>query len=521
MQRRHLLQAAAALALARLTQPVAAQFGVAPNAKFTSYPFSLGVASGMPRPTSVVLWTRLAPEPLAADGLGGLGPQDLLLKWQVADDAAFTRIVARGDVRAYAANAHSVRVTVAGLQSARAYFYRFISLDAVSPTGRTRTAPAEGAIVNRLRFALASCMHYEGGYFSALRDLAERELDFVLFCGDYMYESNYGANVRLRSHETATEPTTLLGYRRRYAHIKQDADLQAAHHAHPWIMTWDDHEVDNDYAADESQDFERGSAFLQRRAAAYKAYFEHQPFDESFAPQGPDMRIYERYAWGQLAELWTLDARQYRSYHACPSTRHGNVVSANLCPDLAAPERTLLGGAQERWLQSGLKASERQWKLLGQQTIMAQTAELTSAGRMTWNEGWDGYSASRDRLMDTVAEHKLADVVSLAGDVHMHVAADLKRRYDDKKGKVIASEFVASSLTSRGREQAAWDNSTATNPHLKHLRSDERGYALLDITPQIANCDFLSTPHPVRADAKLAVQARFAVQAGVAGVEKA
>jgi alkaline phosphatase D len=525
MKRRQLVQMAAALAFARAANPVAAAALLDTNMRFKRDPFTLGVASGMPRADSVVLWTRLAPEPLAEDGLGGVGARDLELAWELATDEQFAGVVKRGNVRAFAANAHSVRVKVSGLDAARNYFYRFTvgggALAVTSPVGRTRTAPAADANVQSLRLALASCMHYEAGFFTAFRDMAARELDAVLFVGDYIYESNYGKTVRLRAHETATEPTTLVGYRNRYANTKLDRDLQAAHAAHPWILTWDDHEVDNDYANDESQDSVRGEVFLQRRAAAYKAYFEHQPFDPELAPRGPDMRVYDRYEWGQLAEIWTLDDRQYRSPHACAGTRHGNVAN---CAELFAPERTLLGAQQEAWLHSGLKQSKRQWKLIGQPTIIAQTAELTSAGRMYWNEGWDGYQASRDKLLATIGDNQLSNVVSLAGDVHMNVACDIKRSFDDSKidkSPVIASEFVGTSMTSRSRAQEAWTKAIETNPHLKHLRSDERGYALVTVTPKQASCEFLTTVHPVAADAKFVRQAKFAADAGRAGVYRA
>jgi alkaline phosphatase D len=519
---RRVQAAALLLALDGLARPAvaAAQTG---GVRFVRDPFTLGVASGMPRPDSIVLWTRLAPEPASPDGLGGLGRLDLALRWQLAEDERFGKIVREGQVTAAAAFAHSVRVKVEGLEPGRVYFYRFFAPGGVeSPVGRTRTAPAEDARVDRLRFALASCQHYEGGYYAPWRHAAAQELDFVLFVGDYIYESNYPRVIRARSHETGDEPKTLAGYRNRYAHSKQDPDLREAHRLHPWILTWDDHEVDNDYAGDESQDFIRGEEFLLRRAAAYRAYFEHLPWAPDMAPRGPDMRIVDRYRFGRLAELWTLDDRQYRDVHACPGTRHAHVVRGPDCPELFDPRRTLLGEQQERWLYAGLRESQRGWKLLGQQTVMAQTAESIAGVRHYWNEGWDGYQAARQRLFDAIAGAKLRDVLALGGDVHMNVAADLKLHFDDarvEQSPVIASEFVCTSITSRARAQEAWGPAIRTNPHLKHLRSDERGYALLSVSSARAECRFWTVDDPKQRDGVMRLQAAFAVEAGRAGVQ--
>lgn len=516
MQRRtfiaELSRRAAALALLQLFDtPARAQAGAAPA--FVSYPFTLGVASGMPRPDSVVLWTRLAPQPHASDG--GLPPGDIAVRWELAEDEGFGRGLRSGTVIARAEHAHSVHAEVTGLAPGRVWFYRFIAGDAASPIGRTRTAPPEQAAPQRLRFALASCQHYEQGHFAVHREIAARELDFVLFVGDYIYESTNPRH-RIRAHEGPV-PRTLAAYRARHATYKLDPDLRAAHAAHPWILTWDDHEVENDYADDRGL-IVSGPAFLQRRAAAYKAYFEHLPVAPSMAPRGPAMRIHDRFVWGRLAELWTLDNRQYRSPQACPDPGRGGGRVLSECAELDDPGRSMFGAAQERWLADGLAASRRQWKLIAQATQVSPSAIDVGLGRRFYTDSWDGYPKARERLMRAIAEPKLDDVLCLGGDVHRHVAGHLRLRPNDAASPVLASEFVCSSVTSRGISEAGMALIRASNADVIHGRGDERGYALVELGARGAKCEFRATAFPVAADAKLYGQATFAVEAGRAGL---
>ena len=479
-----------------------------------SFPFMLGVASGMPRADSVVLWTRLAPFPHEIDG--GLPGVQVAVRWELAEDEGFSRGLRTGQVTTRPEHAHSVHVEVAGLPSGAQFFYRFMTRDAASPVGRTRTAPAQDADVGRLRLALASCQHYEQGEFVAHRDMAARDLDFVLFVGDYIYESS-NPRYRLRSHEGPV-PMTLDAYRARHATYKLDPDLRAAHAAHPWVLTWDDHEVENDYADDRSPKGLGQLAFLQRRAAAYKAYFEHMPVSPGMAPRGPAMRIHDRYAWGRLAELWTLDNRQFRSVQACGDvgTAGGRIVAP--CEELGDETRSLFGMEQERWLAQGLAASQRRWKLLGQGTQMSASGVDSPLGQRVHTDGWDGYPKARDRLLRAIAEPGVSNVLSLGGDVHRHVAAQLRLRPNEPASPIVASEFVCSSVTTHGLSEALMGLMRASNPDMVHARSDERGYALIEITAQTAVCEFRGTPFPARGDARLNTQARFAVEAGRPGV---
>lgn len=522
--RRHLLlrlgTGAAALAFGALFSPrLSSDTRRATSAAFDDYPFKLGIASGQPRAESVVIWTRLAPAPMELQG--GLLPEPVAVRWEVAEDVAFAKLVRHGKIDALPEHAHSVHVDVAGLSAGREYFYRFMSGEATSPIGRTRTAPAADAEVSRLRVALASCQHYEYGHYAVHREIAARDLDCVVFVGDYIYESNVSPLLAMRRHEGPT-PRTLDGYRRRHAHYKLDADLRAAHAAHPWILTWDDHEVLNDYAADHGSERDQAK-FLQRRVAAYKAYFEHLPFSPSQLPQHQHMRVHDRYSFGRLVDLWALDGRQFRSNQACNDNEHsgGRILTSRGCAELGNTARTVFGAKQERWLTQGLTGSPRQWKLLAQGTQISPSGLDTPLGRTVYSDGWDGYPQARERLLRTVANAQLRDVVCLGGDVHRHVAAPLRVIPNDPHSLAVASEFVTSSVTTRGLSEAANLAMRISNPDLLHARSDERGYALLDVTPDRLHCEFRAATFPVAPSARLHTQASFVVEAGQAGPQPA
>jgi alkaline phosphatase D len=520
MQRRTLLaslgRGAAVLALGALFAPGQGR-GRAERLPPGNDPFTLGVASGMPSASSVVLWTRLAPQPMTP--LGGMPGAPIAVRWELADDERFTTGLRQGEVLALPAHGHSVHVEVTGLPSDRRYFYRFHAGEATSPLGRTRTAPAEDAPAGRLRIALASCQHYEQGAFALHHEISERDLDLVLFVGDYIYEST-NPRYRLRAHE-GPRPSDLAGYRRRHATYKLDPSLQAAHAAHPWLLTWDDHEVENDYADAASSRTERSAEeFLMLRAAAYKAYFEHMPVSPSMAPVGAAMTIHAHYRWGQLADLWTLDNRQYRSLPPCspPGRAGGRLLTS--CDELEDPTRSMFGAMQERWLGDELAASPRTWRLLAQATQIAPSAIETPLGRSVYSDGWDGYPEARLRLMKAIAGQPQGNVVCLGGDVHRHVAARLRADPMDPRSAVVASEFVTSSLTTRGLSEAVLSMMRSNSPDVLHARGDERGYALLDLTPERMHCEFRATRFPVRADATISTQASYVVERGRPGPQR-
>jgi len=483
---------------------------------FAADPFSLGVASGAPLPDGIVLWTRLAPEPLNGGGLPAMGIE---VRWEIAHDEGFSHIAQTGQVRAEPADAHSLHVEVGGLQPARWYWYRFMAGNAVSATGRTRTAPAAGAPLDRLRFAFASCQQYEQGFYAAHRHLAAEDLDLVVFLGDYIYESSWGRN-HVRRHEGA-EPTTLEQYRNRYARYKSDADLQKSHAAFPWIVTWDDHEVDNDYANDRSEDLDPD--FLVRRAAAYQAYWEHMPLRHTARPDGPHMRLYGRHDFGSLAQFHVLDGRQYRDHQVCPKAGRGgsNLVDDTRCPGRREPRLTLLGKAQEDWLYAGFSASSARWNIVAQQTLMAQMSRRPGTQAQFWTDGWDGYPAARHRLLATIAERRPANPLMIGGDVHFNCVADLKADFDDPKAPILATEFCGTSITSQGPAQARLDAQRADNPHVRFANSEKRGYALLELSARRCLAQLRVIDSEKSAAAEISTLAAFVVEDGRPGAEAA
>ncbi|MGZ5266324.1 MAG: alkaline phosphatase D family protein [Caldimonas sp.] len=461
--------------------------------------FSLGIASGQPRADGMVLWTRLN-----GDGL----QERETVRWEMAADKKFQRIVARGEEIAEAAWAHSVHAEPAGLEPARWYWYRFSALGEQSPVGRTRTAPAADAQAT-LRFAIASCQRYDVGHYAAWRHVAAEDLDLVVFLGDYIYETASRPDA-IRRHEGGVA-RTLAEYRARYATYKSDPLLQAAHRAAPWLLVWDDHEVANDYANLQGEDL--AADFPARRAAAYQAYWEHMPFPKSARPRGPDMRIVGRLDWGSLARIHLVDDRQYRDVQACSKPGRGgsNTVALADCPGLVDPRRSLLGFEQERWLADGWDLT-RPWNLLAQQTLMARFSWQDPAqGGRYWNDGWNGYAASRDRLLGVVAEKKVPGVVVLGGDVHSNYVADLKADFDDPRSPVVASEFCGTSITSLSLAQSRVDAALPFNPHIHLGRSDQRGYMSFELDPKQLRVRLQTVDRPLDPASGITTTARFVV----------
>lgn len=513
MERRAFLAALSALGLGAATHraPVLAR------PRLPRDPFMLGVASGYPSPGGMVLWTRLLLDPEAPDG--GLGAAAVPVRWEVAADESMRKIVASGSTEATPEWGHSVHVQAKGLEPDRWYWYRFMAGDATSAPARTRTSPAHDARVDRLRFAFASCQQYEQGFFGAHRHIAEDAPDLVAFLGDYIYESSWGRN-HVRRHETA-EPYTLPEYRARYARYKSDADLQRAHAACPWIVTWDDHEVDNDYANDRPEDGMDRARFLARRAAAYRAFYEHMPLPERMRPDGAGLRLHTRLGWGQLARFFILDNRQYRSWQACPrKAGGGNVVDPAVCTELDDPKRTMLGTAQERWLDRAFAESRAGWNLVTQQTLMAQLDSHPGEGRRVWTDGWSGYPAARRRLLESALAHRLANPVVIGGDVHHHAVADLKLDFDDPHAAVVASEICGTSITSQSRAQKALDAAREENPHLKLMDGRHRGYVRVEVRPQGLTAELRAMAGVQSAQAACSTLAAFTVENGRAGAQR-
>jgi len=481
--------------------------------RFSGYPFSLGVASGDPLPNSVVLWTRLAPDPLNG---GGMPSANVPVQWQIADGENMRRIISSGTVMATPEFGHSVHVEAQGLQPARWYWYQFKVGNEVSPIGRTRTAPTPGDRVNRFRFAFASCQNWQQGYFTAYKYMTQEDLDLVVHLGDYIYEGGVSATA-VRPHN-GPEPYTLEEYRNRHALYRTDPNLQATHAAFPWIVTWDDHEVDNNYADEVPQDPELQSTedFLRRRAAAYQVYYEHMPLRRFSIPRGPDMQLYRRLTFGDLAEFNVLDTRQYRSDQACGDGRDVGCVEA------LDPSRTITGAQQERWLFDGLARSQARWNILAQQVFMAQRDFDPDAEVLLSMDAWDGYVASRDRLFDFIQKRQPSNPIVLTGDVHANWVADLKADFNNPSSATLGTEFVGTSISSGGNgsdTNANTEGILAENPHIKFFNG-QRGYVRCELTPARWQSDYRVVPFVTMPDAPISTRASFVVENGRPGVQQ-
>jgi alkaline phosphatase D len=447
--------------------------------------FTLGVASGEPSPDGFVIWTRLATNPLSADGMGGMSTP-VSVMWEVATDDGMHKVVRSGNTEADGRWAHSVHVEVGGLEPNRPYWYRFTAAGEQSPVGRTRTAPAADASPDRLRFAFASCSNYQVGYFSAYRHIAEENPELVIFLGDYIYEYTYPSTTGdhvVRKHDGPTA-TDLVGYRNRYGLYRTDPDLQALHATAPCLMTWDDHEVENDYANEWSERMETTpQAFLRRRAAAYQAYYEHMPLRERSIPRDAAMRLYDRCRHGNLVTFSVLDGRQYRTKQPCevPPWRGGH-VAPDSCTERLDQQRTLLGAEQEQWLLEGFKTSDAAWNILAQGQLVAQVRQKDRAGVPGhWTDGWDGYPAARQRILNATAASKLANPVFIGGDIHSFWATDLKADFNDPSSATLATEFVGTSVTSDPPPYELIARTLPENPHVKYFESRHRGYVSIDL----------------------------------------
>ncbi|MHB8950705.1 MAG: alkaline phosphatase D family protein [Rhodoferax sp.] len=507
------------------------------QSRLSQNPFTLGVASGSPTPGGVVLWTRLHSAQFSLPGGGALPGQDAVpVRWELAHDEQFSRIVQSGQTMAGPELAHSVHVEVTGLDADRWYFYRFMAGDFVSPVGRTRTVPKPDAVVARLRLAYASCQKWEDGYFTAWRHMREENLDLVLFLGDYIYE--YPALTGRVRVPTGGWVLTLDDYRQRYALYKGEADLQAMHAACPWLLTWDDHEVQNDYAgvqAGYSSAFDPAvpANFLARRAAAYQAWYEHMPVRASALTRGlaglasgAELRIYSRLAYGQLASLYLLDGRQYKDPQACSSGggRGSGKVKPETCPNWNDPTRSLLGQAQERWLYGEFAKPHTQqsgWNVLGQPTLFGQRDFDADPGQTFWNDGWDGYPAARTRLTDALRQHAVANPVILGGDVHENWVGHVKADYADPESASVGVEFCGTSISSRSGGNAKTAQRLAENPHFVFADALRKGYGVAEFTPKQLTTTLRVVDDVTRQDTKIETLARFTVEAGRPVVELA
>jgi alkaline phosphatase D len=533
--RRHLLALAALAPLA--AQPVGLRRAWAGRPNPSANYFDCGIASGCPDADGLVLWTRLTG---LASGQQGFSGPILSIRWELSHDEFFSRVVQSGSAPALAQLGHTVHVEVRGLEPARWYWYRFIFRGVASPSGRTRTAPSPDAMPDELRFAFASCQHWEDGYYAAWRHVVTESPDMVAFLGDYIYE---GASSRHSQHALArTQPlrraTTLADYRDRYALHKSDTDLQAAHRACPWIMTWDDHEVRNDYANETVVPAD--TDFPAQRAAAYQAFYENMPLRASALVHGlanltslghaaDAVRVTQRHAFGRLARFHVLDTRQFRDVQACRDDHHSSsgVVHPADCPTLKAPERTMLGAAQEQWLAKGLAADANladgpRWSVIAQQTLFSPRHYGNAATGPVTTDTWDGYPAARQRLSSAIAVAPPRNTVFIGGDIHQNFVCNVKERANDESSKTVASEFCGTSVTSfSGASQQRLDRLVEQNPHILLANSQYRGYGLVRLTPARWTTELRILNDPMRADSGISTLARFVVEDTHPGVQHA
>ncbi|HCS53629.1 MAG TPA: alkaline phosphatase, partial [Planctomycetaceae bacterium] len=367
------------------------------NPQFQSNPFTLGVASGDPAPDGVVIWTRLSPEPLAG---GGMPNHPVQTHWEVAHDEKFEKVVRSGVAIAMPQLGHSVHVEVEGLEPGRWYFYRFHAGQETSPVGRTKTTPSMDVMPDRMRFAFTSCQHYETGYFNGYPHMQQEDLDLVVHLGDYIYE--YGGQDKKPRKHIGKEIETLDEYRTRYSQYRLDETLQETHRLFPWLVTWDDHEFDNNYANLVSeQEGISPEEFLIRRMNAYQAYYEFMPLRRSSFPQGPNMKLYRGCQYGRLANFHVLDTRQYRTDQ--PNGDHQKPMEGKVFDQTA----TMLGQDQEYWLMTSLLESQSTWNVLAQQVMMAPLNRGEGDEKRYSMDQWPGYEISRRRLLRFFHERKI------------------------------------------------------------------------------------------------------------------
>jgi len=515
MDRRAFLGATARLAALATFGQVAACVPTQPF-KFNHDPFTLGVASGDPLPDGFVLWTRLAPDPLAG---GGMGSAAVEVEWLVARDDAMKDVVRSGTSSAAAELAHSVHIEVGGLDPDRVYWYRFRAGGVESPIGRTRTAPAAGASPQALRFAFASCQNYAQGYYTAHANLAREELDAVLFLGDYIYEGTARGNT-VREYAKRGWSYSLADYRDRYAQYKTDRDLQAAHAAFPWIVTWDDHEVENNYAGGIDKEDPRNKAAIAERAAGYQAFYEHMPV-RAPRPQGPDLKLYRSLSYGGLATFFVLDTRQYRSPEValCAET---DQTPSGYCPASVDPNRTMLGADQRSWLLQGLAQSGSPWNFVAQSVRFAQQDSSPDLGKHTFDgvDNWMGYVADRQAILERFATTR--NPIVLSGDSHVNFVYDLKRDFSDPTAATVGTELLGTSISSEGDPFVPQTQFTppAKNPQLRFF-DNHRGYVRCTLERNGLTAAFRAVSTVRQPTATVTTTATFVVVDGMPGARRA
>lgn len=512
--RRTVLVGGAAAATGTLApRPASADTGTARSGRLR-YPFQLGVASGDPTPDGAVLWTRLAPSPVDDDGLGGMpNTRSFPVHWQVSTDERMRRVVRRGHVETDPDSAHSVHVEVDGLEPGREYFYRFRCAHHLSPVGRTVTAPSMETAPSSFRLAVASCQAMLDGYFTAYKHLVNDTPDVVFFLGDYIYDHpSIGGRGWIRD-QVGPRSLTLANYRQRYASYRCDEDLQEAHRVAPWIVTFDDHDVEDNWAGDiqfpvlDIADYD----FLTQRTNAFQAYYEHMPLRRRSKPANGHIQIYRRIQWGQLASIFVLDTRQYRTDRV---TRPEDAFDPNL---------SMTGDEQEAWLLDGMVEADGIWNICLNQTMFVRHDFRRGAPEGRSLDTWDGHVANRDRIIDGWTRRSVRNPLVFTGNQHQHYACDIKADFDDPSSQTVGAEFVGTSIASGrdGRDRPpGTDPSLEENPWIK-FHNQQRGYLRGDVSAGEARVDFRVVPYVTRPGAPVHTRATYVAEAGIPGLNSA
>lgn len=485
-----------------------------------SDPFRLGVGSGDPLPDAVVLWTRLAVDPMSPEPMP---PVAVPVRWEIAIDERFRDVVRSGTRETGPDLGHSVHVDARGLDPGRDYWYRFRAGDYESPIGRTRTAPDPGRRVNRISFAVTSCQSYQAGYYTAYEQMSRDDVAFVVFLGDYIYEVPVGS---VRSHGLPNFSATLDEFRRQYAAHHADTQLQAAHAAAPWIVTWDDHEVEDNYAARQpgalgiARDPDAASKFAAKRAAAYQAWWENMPVRARRPSANGSMRIYRSFRFGDLITLPVVDNRQYRSPQPIQMVQPPG--GGPQPPAAFDPNATILGKEQERWLLRTLDQSDARWNVLAQQTQMAavdRTPEDDSNGYSA--DTWDGYVAARNRLLGHVEKARIKNFVTLGGDTHTSSVAELYADYQKQGSPVVGTEFVAPPATSLENLPEVFVQGVLRNPHIHLFDTKSKGYLRCEVTRSELRADYRYVTTTQQPQAEPLVGTSWVVESGTPGAQPA
>ena len=474
--------------------------------------FAEGVISGDPTPTGITLWSRVT-------DAAGKGSVEL----EIAKEKNFRKVVARKLITTSADLDHAVKAKITGLDPYEQYYYRFSTKGGNSAAGRFRTAlPADSN--QTVKFAYFSCQELSFGYFNAHALLAREDVDFVVNLGDYVYHDFYfppGPGAR-KTGLSVVAAQTLDEFRERYKVYRSDANLRSMHAAFPMVSTWDDHEVQNNYAGGSSQGGEvaPGTYSKAKRDLAYRAFFEAMP---TYSISGKS-RLYHRARFGKHVDLFVLDERQYRA------SQKGSL--GDQTQNLSDP-RDFLGASQLKFAQSELTKSKASWKVIANEVPIIDFKEAN--GEVGNVDIWQGYPVEREALLRTIRD-KVNDVVFVTGDSHVFMAGDVRTA----NGETVATEFIGGSITSASNEEILAiarvsgygtpeapstpsdliPNILEFNPWLDQYDPIHHGYVVCEANAKTFKATFKKIDTIRRKSTKLFNTKTYTVKRGIAGIKK-